>query len=65
MVLSHSCHQRLIQLFRVLIILGSLYRMAVHDLKILIKLFIFKSSRHITTPLHCYVLSVSIDNLSK
>ena len=64
MVFSHSCDKRLIELLRILIILGSLYGMAVNDLKILVQLFIFKCSCHITTPLHCYSLSIMY-NISK
>ena len=50
MVFPDPCDQRLIELFRVLVILGRFNGMAVHDLKILIQLFILKCCCHNRSP---------------
>ena len=50
MVFSHAGDQRLIELFRVLIIFRCFHGMTVHNLKIFIQLYIFRCACHISSP---------------
>ena len=53
MIFSYSGNKGLIKLLGILIILRSFHGMAVHNFKVLIQLFIFKCTCHISSPFPC------------